>query len=136
MVRSQPLTSLKCVQVKNASAFVEYVKDRNNDFWLSSLADVTTDVMVDRLRTFRVENVIASELFTTCYYAASKDIKTDTDTVIDVVGLGLRKGKVRSKSVPGCAFVFVSDGAPSVLHQARATLDATDKRLPAEERVR
>jgi len=106
------------------------------DFFMSCLADVSSAEFPHKVRTLRVEDTLASEVFTHCYYKWSKDIKTDAEAVVESCGLGLRKKGVRSKNVPGCVFVFVSEPGPSVLLQQRAELSADDRKLSAEERVR
>jgi len=129
--------SLECVKMPDWMKFSGILKARGTDFWISSLAGVSVEEMPDKLQTYRVEDDLAADLFTHCYFQRSDDIKAGTDAIIDEFGLGLRRKRVMSKSVPGCIFAFVTkSGGASVLQQRRNELASDDKRLSAEERLR
>merc|ERR1712048_1332320 len=113
--------SLTCTKIPPWMKWSNLVKNRNNDFWLSSLADVSEEDLPDKMKTYRVEESIAGDIFSQCYYRHSKDIKTDADSIVDEVGLGLRKSRVKSKSASGCVFILVKNDGPSLLFQQKAT---------------
>lgn len=125
-----------CIKLKRYHDFVDLLKKKDNDFWISSLADVTSGELPDRVPAYRVQEALACENFSTCYYTSSADIKADAEALISLVGLGLRKNKVKSKNVPGCIFALVQEDGPSGIRFQREHLEASDRRLPTEERIR
>lgn len=79
---------------------------------------------------------MVSDIFTDCYLMESADAKLDADSLMDEVGLGLRKSKVKVKNLYGVIFAFVDNRGPSVLMAERADLSAGDRKLSTEERLR
>jgi len=127
---------LECIKVPNFMGLHGVVKTRGHDFWIGCLAGITEDELPDRMISFQVEKELAADIFSHCYYQASDDIKGTTNSIIDEFGLGLRKKRTTSLSVPGCVYVFVNNAGPTLLSQRRATLGNTDTALSSEERLR
>lgn len=132
-----PATSgMACVKVPDWMDLGNILKGKGHDFWVSCLADVGVDDFPERIQSMRVEDNLAAEVFSHCYYRKSDDIKTDADAIVEKVGLGLRKCRVRSKNVQGCVYVLVNKSGESDLSKQRAQLSADDRHLSAEERLR
>jgi len=127
---------LECIKVPSFMGLRGVVKTRGHDFWIGCLAGVTEDELPDKMVSFQVEKELAGDIFSHCYYQASDDIKGTTNSIIDEFGLGLRKKRTTSLSVPGCVYVLVNKAGPTLLSQRRATLGNTDKALSSEERLR
>lgn len=125
-----------CLIVPSVEELRPVLQGRGTDFWVGSLADVSTADLPPRFATMRIEESLASEAFDCVFACASNDIKSDANSLIDEFGLGLRKTRSRSKEVPGCVFVLVSQDGPSALRKKYDGLQSTDKRLSTEERVR
>lgn len=132
-----PTTSgMTCVKVPDWMDFGNILNGKGHDFWVSCLADVGVDDFPERIQSMRVEDVLAAEVFSHCYYRESNDIKTDADAIVAKVGLGLRKCRVKSKNVHGCVYVLMNNNGESDLSKQRAQLSADDRHLSAEERLR
>lgn len=127
---------LRCKLLRSHEDFAAVLQDRGHDFWVSALASVGMDEFEERVQSTTVGTTLASDVFTDCYYAWSRNIKADADAVIQRFGLGLRKTRVRSKDLPGTVFVLVNKNGPTQLMEERADLHDTDTRLSAEERLR
>jgi len=128
--------SLTCHRLHSVAEFVDLLQDSDNDFWVSSLTLMDIDALPEKLRTYRVEESLVSDVFTDCYMMSAADAKVDADALVDAVGLGLRKTKVRVKNMPGVVFAFIDKRGPSALMAERADLTAGDRKLSTEERLR
>lgn len=124
------------IPVDYLAEFDRVLKNRRHDFWVSSLVGIEPAEMYDRMKTYRVEDRLAHEIFSHCFFMESQDVKRDADSLLDKFGLGLRKVKIRSKNAPGCIFAFINESGMTTLRKQRLQLADDDTRLSAEERVR
>jgi len=127
---------LRCQQLQRRSELVRWLQERGADHWVSCLTQVDVATFREKLRTYRVEDELVSDVFTDCVYLETAAARDEADRVLAAVGLGLRRKKVRVQNQPGVLFAFVNMMGPSKLMRQKAHLSATAHKLSAEERVR
>lgn len=128
--------SLNCVRVQGAADLTERIRKFCPDHWVSCIADISCVEFPDKSHTLRVEDRLANELFSHCYYCESNDIRGEVDAILREIGLGLRRKNVRSKSVFGVIYAMVSENGYNPIRQEREVCAPTDKKQSTEDRLR
>eukprot|EP00927_Polykrikos_kofoidii_P041694 TRINITY_DN35535_c0_g1_i1.p1 TRINITY_DN35535_c0_g1~~TRINITY_DN35535_c0_g1_i1.p1 ORF type:complete len:401 (+),score=55.46 TRINITY_DN35535_c0_g1_i1:139-1341(+) len=126
----------ECIKMSASMQFRDILHDRGHDFWVGFQSNVSADETVERMHVYRVEGELVSDIFSHCYVKEASDVRKEAIAILDEFGSGLRRKRALTPSVPGCIFVFVNEGGPSVLSRWYSSMDDKDRRLSAEERVR
>eukprot|EP00929_Paragymnodinium_shiwhaense_P040837 TRINITY_DN21258_c0_g1_i1.p1 TRINITY_DN21258_c0_g1~~TRINITY_DN21258_c0_g1_i1.p1 ORF type:complete len:1041 (+),score=338.51 TRINITY_DN21258_c0_g1_i1:113-3235(+) len=128
---------MKYVKVTKKKVFKKMLKPHGNDFWLSCLSDNKSISLKDRVQIATIMGKRATEVFTHCIIWRVKNMRAAAQQLAESRGMGLRKTKLQAATEgPGRLFAFVKDSGFSEVSKSISAMDANDKRLSVEERVR
>lgn len=127
---------LTCVALDDWTEVCSILPDLGHDFWVGCVGCSAMDEVAAYLSSMKVEDHPVVGTFTHCYVAKSRDVKADLASVIDEFGLGLRKQRSHCTGTSGHVYLLACRKGPSALAGERAKLEAFDRKLSTEERVR